>query len=129
MQQRCLNPNHKNYHRYGGAGVTICKQWCGLQGRDRFMQWALENGWKKGLVIDRIGDGLCYSPTTVRIVTQLRNNRNKVDNRQITYLGETKCVADWAEDSRCLCKGRKVFSNRITMGWTMERAFNTQTRK
>lgn len=93
-----------------------------------FMQWAIGNGWHKGLVIDRLNDARSYSPTTCRVTTQAQNNRNKVNNHLLTYQGETKCVADWALDSRCLCRGKKVFSNRITMGWDIERALKTPTR-
>ena len=27
MKQRCLNPNNKDYHHYGGRGVGICEAW------------------------------------------------------------------------------------------------------
>lgn len=27
MKQRCLNPNHEHYSRYGGRGITVCKAW------------------------------------------------------------------------------------------------------
>lgn len=27
MLQRCTNPNHKHYERYGGAGVTVSERW------------------------------------------------------------------------------------------------------
>ena len=27
MKQRCYYPNHKDYHNYGGRGITICREW------------------------------------------------------------------------------------------------------
>ena len=27
MHRRCLKPGHKDYPRYGGAGISICPQW------------------------------------------------------------------------------------------------------
>jgi hypothetical protein len=92
------------------------------------MEWALANGWVKGLVIDRLKDARVYSPSTCRVTTQRENNRNKANNHLLTYQGETKCVAQWAEDPRCVCRGKKVFSNRITMGWDIERALTQPTR-
>ncbi len=27
MKQRCYNPNHEAYERYGGRGITVCERW------------------------------------------------------------------------------------------------------
>ena len=32
MKQRCLNPKNDNYYKYGGAGVTVCKEWLTFEG-------------------------------------------------------------------------------------------------
>lgn len=32
MRDRCLNPNHKAYPRYGGRGIQVCPEWATFQG-------------------------------------------------------------------------------------------------
>lgn len=27
MHDRCINPNHRAYHNYGGRGITVCERW------------------------------------------------------------------------------------------------------
>src|ERR1700675_3912260 len=27
MRERCFNPPHPRYHRYGGRGITVCNRW------------------------------------------------------------------------------------------------------
>lgn len=74
MRQRCENPNIKAYKNYGAKGVKVCDEWKTFP---PFYTWAMENGWKKGLHIDKDikGDGLLYSPSSCILVTQQENNR------------------------------------------------------
>jgi hypothetical protein len=74
MKQRCTNKNHPKYHRYGGRGITLFDGWVTIQG---FMEWALENGWKAGLTIDRINNDGPYAPDNCRFVTISDNARRK----------------------------------------------------
>lgn len=77
MKQRCYNPNNPNYARYGGKGVTVCDEW--LNDSGTFIRWALANGWKKGMHLDKdLGSdsqdiARIYSPETCRFTTAKEN--------------------------------------------------------
>lgn len=52
MKTRCLNANYKRYYDYGGRGITVCEEW-----KNDFMSfynWAMANGYKDNLTLDRI---------------------------------------------------------------------------
>lgn len=74
MKQRCCNPNHHKYPRYGGRGIKVCEEWMTIQG---FIKWAYENGWKQGLSIDRINNDGDYCPENCRWISVSENSRNK----------------------------------------------------
>lgn len=75
MKQRCNNPNNQEYHRYGGRGIKICKEW--NDDFDKFGKWALSHGYKQGLQIDRINNNGDYEPSNCRFVTPLENMHNR----------------------------------------------------
>lgn len=74
MKQRCLNPNHPKYHRYGGRGIVICDAWLRIEG---FLAWATEAGLKEGMTVDRIHNDGNYEPSNCRIVSSSENSRKK----------------------------------------------------
>jgi hypothetical protein len=75
MHTRCYNPNFKFYHHYGGRGITICDEW--LHNFQAFYDWAMVNGYKDDLTIDRIDSNKGYSPHNCRWVTMAEQNKNK----------------------------------------------------
>ena len=74
MKQRCLNPNKHNYHRYGGRGIQVCKEW--LRSAP-FIEWALNNGYQDNLTIDRIDNDGNYEPSNCRWITNEENQKNR----------------------------------------------------
>lgn len=74
MKQRCLNPNNPKYARYGGRGIKICKKWLDI---NIFYEWAIKNGWEKGMSIDRINNDGDYCPKNCRWVSVSENSRKK----------------------------------------------------
>lgn len=71
MIQRCYNPNCSIYKWYGKKGITVYEKW--IENPTRFVEWALQNGWEKGLVCDRLDPNKGYNPTNCQFVTQHEN--------------------------------------------------------
>jgi len=74
MKSRCLNPKNKAYKYYGGKGIKICKEW--KNNYMMFKNWALANGYKEGLTIDRIDNDGNYCPENCQWLTKSENSRN-----------------------------------------------------
>lgn len=82
MKQRCNNPKNKNYEKYGGRGIKICTEW--LNDPKKFFDWAIKNGYKEGLSIDRIDVNGNYEPDNCRWAdneAQCLNQRLRKDNK------------------------------------------------
>jgi len=95
MLSRCRNPHNKAYKYYGGRGITVCEAW---KKYENFMIWAYNTGYRDDLSIDRIDNDEGYNAKNCRFVKRKEQNRNKKNNRMLTYNGETKCVGAWAEE-------------------------------
>ena len=95
MKQRCYNPNYPEFKYWGGKGVTVCDEW--LNDKRKFIDWAISNGYHKGLSIDRIDNNGPYAPWNCRIADMKTQQNNRTNNVNITVDGETKNLSQWAE--------------------------------
>lgn len=59
MMRRCYNEKHVAYKSYGAKGITVCPEW---HDKETFRKWCLNNGWEKGLRLNRIDGSKNYSP-------------------------------------------------------------------
>ena len=78
MMSRCYLASDSNYKWYGAVGVTVCDEWKGNP--EAFVKWALDNGWKKGMHVDKdiLSDAKqihphIYSPETCQWVSAKKN--------------------------------------------------------
>lgn len=116
MKNRCSDKKSKYY---GGKGILVCDEW--TNNFNKFYEWALINGYKEGLQIDRINCNGNYEPSNCRWVTPKENSNNKTNNKRYTINGTTKTYSEWAETigiSKC------TFSQRIDNGWSGEELLN-----
>ena len=95
MMKRCCNPRHKWFKRYGGRGITICDEW--MQNHGEFFSWALSNGYKDGLTIDRIDVDKGYCPENCRWVDMKTQLNNRSNNCVVEINGESRTLAEWAD--------------------------------
>lgn len=72
MKQRCENPNHTAARWYHNRGIRVCKEW---QDYETFRTWAIENGYKDNLTIDRKDPDGNYEPYNCRWITRAENCR------------------------------------------------------
>lgn len=124
MKSRCYRKTTAPYAKYGGRGITVCDEW--KNSFQAFYDWAMENGYRDDLSIDRIDVNGSYCPENCRWVTMREQENNRRNNKLITYNGETHTQAEWCE---LLSIPPHVMTNRLKRGWSIERAFTTKVRR
>ena len=133
MKWRCdkVPENDPKFQYYRGRGITYCQEWTSLP---VFVEWCLSNGWKPGLELDRFPDqDGNYEPGNIRFATRTENMRNTSYNRLITAWGETKTLAEWVIDSRCMASHTSIrwrlSDSPRQRKWTPEEAIGTPPTK
>jgi len=112
MKERCTNPSHKAWHRYGGRGIEVCERWM------KFELFLKDMGNRPdGHTIDRIDCDKGYEPGNCRWVPEARQNCNKSNSRVVTLYGKTMCLADWHR----IVKHESTYAQilgRLNRGWS-----------
>ena len=98
MKQSCLNPKDKFYFCYGGRGINVWSEWLDQEnGFINFYNWAIKNGYKEGLTIDRKNVNGNYNPFNCRWVDNKTQQRNRRDREKVIYNGEEITLAEVSE--------------------------------
>lgn len=78
MKKRCYYQKSPNYKSYGGRGVKVCDEW--KNDFKSFYNWAMSNGYRDNLTIDRINPFGNYEPSNCRWATYEEQAKNKRKN-------------------------------------------------
>lgn len=139
MINRCYWKGHKQYKDYGGRGITICDQW--RYNSIAFGDWAIANGYRDDLTIDRIDVNGNYEPSNCRWATrkeQAQNKREYASGRKtggtyrrnktlIEINGESKTREEWCDFYGI---SKKTVEKRIyQLKWDVVKAITTPPRK
>lgn len=124
MRRRCDNPKNISYKNYGGRGISVCDEWGDYK---EFHKWAMRNGYKEGLMIERIDNNGNYCPENCSWETREVQNLNKRNIRYIEYDGELVRIHDLSKERGI---DSKAVLNRLRHGWEIDKALSepVQTR-
>lgn len=120
IKQRCFNKNHRSYHDYGDRGITMDKGWA--DNYETFYNWAIQNGYREGLEIDRIDYDGDYCPSNCRFVDKDIQANNKRNVKLYTINGITKSLSQWCKyyDQDYYRVRQRVYK----LGWSIEDALS-----
>lgn len=125
MKERCENPNTKSYKIYGAEGKKVCDEW--LHDFQAFYDWAMANGYREDLTIERIDGTKGYSPDNCRWATRTEQMNNIRNNKYLTYNGKTQTRAQWAREMNI--NYHTLIYRLDELNWDTEKALTTSTKK
>lgn len=118
MLTRCYNKARGTYPHYGGRGIVVCDAW-----RTDFAQFFSDMGPAPAkCTIERIDNNGPYSRENCRWAPMKDQCRNQRSNFLVIFNGNAKPLIDWAES---LNLNYHTLHNRLSKGWTPQRAFET----
>lgn len=124
LRNRCNNKNNRNYKNYGGRGIKICKEWGNFI---NFYNWAINNGYKNSLSIDRIDVNCDYTPFNCRWVDIKTQSRNKRHTNKLIFEGRERLLVELLEEIGI--KSSTYYQRIYAYGWDVERALKTPVKK
>lgn len=129
MKARCSIKSMPNYYLYGGKGISVCDEW--NDSFENFHQWAIRNGYKDTLTIDRMDNSKNYFPENCRWVTAKEQARNRSTNRIVIITnasGEDEKIALPYAAER-YGKSLDLVRSRLAIGWDIMKALETPVRE
>lgn len=118
MLQRCTNPEHEKYHRYGGRGIKVCPPW------HKFRNFIKDMGaCPASYSIERRNNDGNYEPNNCVWIPTKNQWRNKSKNKWVQWQGERMLFTDAARAAGV--PAGTVRARIARLGWTIEQALST----
>lgn len=128
MKQRCSNPNHKEYSKYGGKGISVCSEWANSY--PAFREFMLNHGYDPEApfgecTIDRIDNEGNYCPENCRIITIQEQQHNR-ETSVFYYLDGKRYTLTQIANNLGIPRG--TLQGRLRRGFSIEEAISTPSR-
>lgn len=117
MKARCDYFKSKEYHNYGGRGITYCSEWSKYES---FKAWALSNGYQDNLTLERIDCNKNYCPENCTWATMKEQQNNKRNTIRFSVNGEEHSVSEWADITGIAAS---TLTWRLRHGWSENEMF------
>lgn len=124
MLRRCYTPGTRRYERYGGRGIRVCDEW--RIWPDAFYAWALENGYKPSLTIERKDVNGDYCPENCCFATVVEQANNRTSNVFLEWNGKRQTITQWAKE---IGVKYRTLTRRMAKGWSVDRIFTQPFRE
>jgi hypothetical protein len=113
MKERCLNPKHPAYHRYGGRGITVDPRW--LESFENFLADMGEPP-AEGYSIERNDNNVGYNKDNCVWKDRVSQANNRRNNTLIEWDGRTQTLAEWSRETGF---SRDAIKKRLDRGWSV----------
>lgn len=123
MKDRCTNPKNDYYHRYGGRGISVHKEW--VDSSINFCEWAIANGYSDNLTIERNNVDGNYEPSNCKWIPKGDQSKNTCRTVLVTLHNKTMCLKDWCKEYGVIYESVR---HRIRAGWDVIEAITTPTK-
>lgn len=94
MRHRCYNKSSAAYQYYGKRGIKICNEW--NYDDEKFIVWAITNGYSLGLTIERKNNDGNYTPDNCKWIPATMQSMNKTKNVYYKVGDEVHYLTEWA---------------------------------
>lgn len=118
---RCYNPNYRDKKYYQDKDIRVCEEW--LEDNKTFFEWAINNGYKDTLTIDRIDNNKGYSPDNCRWVDYSTQTDNRSYTIKVKYKGEIKTINEWTTNLNLKVSHKTIYQRLTKLGYDVESAF------
>ena len=92
IKSRTEYKEEKAKRNYWGRGINICEEWKVFE---NFYNWAINNGYKDDLTIDRINNNGNYEPENCRWATRREQSNNTSKTIKIEHCGKILPFTEW----------------------------------
>jgi hypothetical protein len=119
MMRRCYSQKSPKFAAYGARGITVCERWHSVE---NFIS-DLSPSHRPGLSLERVDNDLGYSPENCVWATAVQQQRNKRNNRLVSYLGKLISLAE-----ACEIAGLPYHPvhKRLRRGWSIPQALESE---